>query len=65
MSKTNDRPNLPWQAMQRRLAERGRAVTDGYPTVRKAMQPQWKMTPQSVSWLSKTRSGVLRGRVIA
>ena len=60
MSETNDMPNLPWQTLQRRVAEGLIAGTRSYPGVRETVQPHWRFTPAVGSWLNRSRSGVLR-----
>ena len=53
-------PNLPWQAMQRRLAAAFDLQTSAAAMARRTMQPQWKFASGSGSWLSRARSAVVR-----
>ncbi len=50
--------NLPWQTLQRRLAEAFGSQTAGYPAARQT-QPHWRFAPSDRSWLSRTPSGVV------
>jgi hypothetical protein len=52
MSDAMDPPNLAWQEMQRSLARAVESASAGYPA-RQALQPHWKFTPLSGTWLDR------------
>jgi hypothetical protein len=65
MNNTFELPNLPWQALQRRLAEAFTAEQGtGYPVGPGTAHSHWRCAPTTGSWLdrSRTRVTVASGR---
>ncbi len=55
-----DRPetrNLPWQVVQRNLAQAG-VETGNFAIGRRQIQPHWRFTPATDCWLNRMRRGV-------
>jgi len=60
MKEALDLPNLPWQALQRRLADAFSIESVVYPDVRGRTQSHWKRSAAQGSWYERTRAGAGR-----